>query len=158
MNWDNIGVISNLNFRELNIIAIFFKERFFRFLIPLGIFWYKIDQNKNIKRRLLYYVNFFLILTISVYTIFVARGEWVPIPIVFILIYALAALVLILIRRPLSTRFIALWTSFLVYLFFVTLLYMGMIEPTEFLLQNLTIGVFLILVVIGSVLDYAFRK
>jgi len=102
--------------------------------------------------------NFILIMAIMVFTIFVARGDWVPISIVFILIYAVIVLILILIRRPLSTRFIALWTSFLVYLFFVTLLYMGMIEPTEFLLQNLTIGVFLILVVIGSVLDYAFRK
>ena len=29
--------------------------------IPLGVLWYKMDQEKNIIRRLLYYVNFFLV-------------------------------------------------------------------------------------------------
>jgi len=126
--------------------------------IPLGILWYKIDQNKNIYRRILYYINFFLILTISVFTIFSARGDWVPLPIVFIFIYAVIALALILIKRPLSTRLIALWTSFLAYMFYITLLYIGMLEPTEFILQYLSIGVYFILVVIVTILDYAFRK
>jgi hypothetical protein len=126
--------------------------------IPLGILWYKIERSKSISRRILYYINLFLILTISVYTIFVARGDWVPLPIVFILIYAVIALALILIKRPLTTRFIAIWTSFLVYMFYITLLYIGMLEPTDFLLPYLSIGVYFILVVVGTVLDYAFRK
>jgi hypothetical protein len=126
--------------------------------IPLGILWYKIDQNQNIYRRILYYINFFLILTISVYTIFAARGDWVPVPIVLILIYAIVALILILIRKPLTTRFIAIWTSFLAYMFFIAVLYIGLLEPTEYLIQNLSIGLCLIFVVTGTVLDYAFRK
>ncbi|MFX1426941.1 MAG: acyltransferase family protein, partial [Promethearchaeota archaeon] len=127
--------------------------------IPLGILWYKIDQNKNIYRRLLYYVNFFLITSIASITIFVIRGDWAPIPIYIILGYAVAALISILSRRiRLRTRIIALWTSFLVYSFIITTLYVAMLPPKEFLTQNISVGVFLIVAVIGTVLDYKLMK
>ncbi|MFX1278597.1 MAG: acyltransferase family protein [Promethearchaeota archaeon] len=127
--------------------------------IPLGILWYKTDQNKNIYRRILYYLDFFIILTIATFAIFVSRGDWVPIPIYIILGVALAALIPILHPRiRLRTRIIALWTAFLGYCFAIAILYVAILPPTEFLTQNISIGAFLVMAVVGTYLDYKFLK
>ncbi|UCC18317.1 MAG: acyltransferase family protein [Promethearchaeota archaeon] len=49
----------------LDVLYLIFAEILF---ISLGVLWYKIDQIKNIPRRILYYVNFFLILAVIVVT------------------------------------------------------------------------------------------
>lgn len=132
--------------------------------IPFGILWYKIDQNKNILRRLLYYINLFLVFSIIVYATFIAWpvGDWVPLPFVIILIYAsvasVALIINIIIKKPLKTTILALWTSFLIYNFILTILYIAILPSTEYIIQNASIGIFLILVAIGTLLYYTFRK
>jgi hypothetical protein len=129
--------------------------------ISFGVIWYKIDQEKKITRRLLYYVNFFLVFTILVFYIYISLAqpliaiEWVPIPFLIILIYAGAALIInFILKNPLKTSTLALWTSFLVYNFFMAILYIAILPPTEFLVQNISIGIYLIVVIVGTVLDY----
>ncbi|MFX0141932.1 MAG: acyltransferase family protein [Candidatus Hodarchaeota archaeon] len=129
--------------------------------IPFGILWYKIDQNKNILRRLLYYINLFLVFSILVFATFIAWpvGDWVPIPFVIILIYGSIGLIIIIaIKKPLNTTILALWTSFLIYNFILTILYIEIIPPTEYIIQNASIGIFFIFIAIGTGLYYTFRK
>jgi hypothetical protein len=131
--------------------------------ISFGILWYKIDKGKNLTRRLLYYVNFFLIFTILVYFIYVAlippEFNWVPIPFVIILIYAGVTLIIgFVIKKPIKTTTLALWTSFLVYNFFITILYIAIVPPTEYVIQNISISTFLVFAIIGTILDYTFSK
>jgi len=129
--------------------------------IPFGILWYKIDQNKDLLRRLLYYFNLFLTFSIIVFALFLswAFGYWVPVSLVIILIYAgVALLVNFAIKKPLKTTTLTLWTSFLIYNFIIAILYIAILPPTEYLVQNLSIIAFLIFAVIGTVLDYTFGK
>ncbi|MEE9377038.1 MAG: acyltransferase [Candidatus Lokiarchaeia archaeon] len=131
--------------------------------ISFGVLWYKIDQKKNLTRRLLYYVNFFLVFSIIVFYIFSVlvppEFDWVPLPMIFILIYAGVALIInFAIKKPIKTTTLAIWTSFLVYNFFITFLYLAILQPTEYLVQNISIGTFLIFAIIGTVLDYTIRK
>ncbi|MFW9825221.1 MAG: acyltransferase family protein [Candidatus Thorarchaeota archaeon] len=132
-----------------------------------GIMWYKIDQERNMLRRILYYVNFFLIFVISVYfmynivniTVFPPELRWMPFPMVLILAYGGVVLIFTLFyKRHIRKTTLALWTSFLVYLFFVTILYVAILPPSEFIIPNLSISVFLIFVLIGTVIDYTFRE
>ncbi|MFW9897040.1 MAG: acyltransferase family protein [Candidatus Thorarchaeota archaeon] len=135
--------------------------------ISFGVIWYKFDQEKKLLRRILYYVNFFLIFAILVHfmynmvniTVNPPRLEWMPLPMVLILTYGGVALVLTLFFKiHFRTTTLALWTSFLVYLFFVTILYIAILPPTIFIIPNLSIAVFLIFVIIRTILDYTFRK
>jgi len=131
--------------------------------VPFGVIWYKIDQEKNILRRILYYVNFFLVFTIIVHFMYLTlnppRIEWMPIPYLIIMIYGGVVLILnLLLKKPIKTTSLALWTLFLVYNFFVTILYIAILPPTVYLIQNISILTFLTFVTIGTVLDYTFRK
>ncbi|KKN44583.1 hypothetical protein LCGC14_0691550 [marine sediment metagenome] len=127
--------------------------------ISFGVIWYKIDKEKNLTRRLLYYVNFFLVFTILVFFIFITLGppgfDQVPIPFVIILIYAGVALIInYAFRKPIKTTTLALWTLLLVYNFFRTIQYIAMLPSTEDLFQDISIGILLIFIIIGTVLDY----
>ncbi|MFW9940056.1 MAG: acyltransferase family protein [Candidatus Thorarchaeota archaeon] len=131
--------------------------------ISFGILWFKIDQEKNLIRRLLYYINFFLIFSVIIFFIFETlippEFDWVPLPLIIILIYAVIGLTIsFATKKPIRTTTIALWTSFLVYNFLITILYIDILPSTEYLIQNISISIFFVLVVIGTVLDYIFRK
>ncbi|MFW9829086.1 MAG: acyltransferase [Candidatus Thorarchaeota archaeon] len=131
--------------------------------IPFGILWYKIDQNRNLIRHLLYYVNFFIVLSIIVYYMFIAFNpllfNWVPFTMIIILVYAGLGLIFsYILKKPIKTISLALWTSFLVYTFFVTILYISVLPPTEYVIQNISVSTFLIIATIGTVLDYSFSK
>ena len=127
--------------------------------ISSGILWYKIDQNKDILRRSLYYFNFFIVFTSILFVIFFAQISWVPIPLVIIIIYAFAALITkFIIKKPLKTRTLGLWTSFLILNFVLAVLYIGVFQPNEFVIQNIIIGVFLVFVIMSTILDYTNRK
>ncbi|MFX1391028.1 MAG: acyltransferase family protein [Promethearchaeota archaeon] len=132
--------------------------------IPFGILWYKIDQNKNLIRRFLYYVNFFLIFSIVVFFMYVSVNlpypiEWIPFPMLLILIYAgIFPIIYLILRKQISTVSLSLWTCFLVYIFYVTILYIAIIPPTEFFFQNMSISTVFIFAVIGTVLDYSLKK
>ncbi len=123
--------------------------------ISAGIMWYKIDQNKDILRRSLYYINFFIIFVSIFFVIFLAQTSWVPIPLVIIIIYAIAMLITkFILKKPLKTRTLGIWTSFLILNFVLAVLYIGVFKPYEYLIQNSIIGVFLVLAIIGTILDY----
>ena len=91
--------------------------------ISAGILWYKIDQNKDILRRSLYYINFFIVFASLLFVIFLAQISWVPIPLVIIIIYAIT--VPIIIKKPLKTRTLGIMTAFLVLNFVLAALYIG---------------------------------
>ncbi|MFX1570334.1 MAG: acyltransferase family protein [Promethearchaeota archaeon] len=127
-----------------------------------GILWYKIDQEKNIPRRILYYVNFFLIFVCFVFFMYVTvnlpRIDWFPFPMVLIFTYGLVALILMFtLKKPIRTTTLVLWTSFLAYMFFITLLYIAILPPTVYITQNISIFTFFIFVTIGTILDYTIR-
>ena len=127
--------------------------------VSAGILWYKIDQNKDILRRSLYYFNLFIVFASILFVIFLAQTSWVPIPLVIIIIYTIAApITKFIIKKPLKTRTLGLWTSFLILNFVLAVLYIGVFQPNEFLIQNFAIGVFLVLVIIGTILDFTIRK
>ncbi len=158
--WRGAHYLINVGFTFFDALLLIYAWIIF---IPFGVLWYKLDQEKVIIRRLLYYVNFFLIFIVVVYTMFVWLTppliNWVPIPFIIILIYAATVLTInILLKNPVKTTTLALWTLFLVYLFILTILYIGILPPSEYLIQNISISTFLILVIIGTVLDYTFRK
>ena len=141
----------------LNLIYAWF------IFISFGVLWYKIDQEKNLTRRLLYYINFFLVFSVVIFYIFVAlvppEFDWVPNPLIIILIYGGVGIIINLaIKKPIRVTTLALWTSFLVYNFFITILYLGIVPPTEYLVQNISIGAFFVFAIIGTVLDYTFAK
>ncbi|MFX1364186.1 MAG: acyltransferase [Promethearchaeota archaeon] len=158
--WSGTHYLINVGFTFFDALLLIYAWIIF---IPFGVLWYKIDQEKRIMRRLLYYVNFFLIFPVVVYTMYVWLTppliDWVPIPLIIILIYAAIGLILsITLKKTVKTTILALWTSFLVYSFILTILYIGILPPSEYLIQNVSISTFLILVIIGTVLDYTFRK
>ena len=131
--------------------------------VPFGVIWYKIDQERNLLRRLLNYINFFLVFTIVVHFMYtrlnLPRIEWMPIPYVIILIYAAVAIILnLIVKKRIRTSILTLWTSFLVYCFIIAILYIAILPPTVYLIQNLSIFTFLTFVTIGTVLDYTFRN
>lgn len=127
--------------------------------VSAGILWYKIDQNKDILRRSLYYFNFFIVFTSLFFFIFLVQSTWVPIPLVIIIIYAIAApITKFIIKKPLKTKTLGLWTSFLILNFVLAVLYIGVFQPNEYLIQNISIGVLLVLVIISTILDYTIRK
>ncbi|MHA1932474.1 MAG: acyltransferase family protein [Promethearchaeota archaeon] len=125
--------------------------------ISFGVLWYKIDKENSLTRRLLYYFNFFLVFSIVVFYFFVSLPvfEWVPIPFVIILIYGVSSLLVnFALKKPIKLTTLALWTLFLVFNYFITILYLGIIPPTEYLIQNISIVTFLVFVIIGTVLNY----
>jgi len=127
--------------------------------ISVGILWYKIDQNRNILRRSLYTFNLFIVFTSILFMIFLAQISWVPIPLVIIIIYAFAApITRLIIKKPIKTRTLGIWTSFLILNFVLAVLYLGVFQPNEFLIQNIVIGVVLVFVIVGTILDYTRRK
>jgi len=153
--------IIDVGFTPLDALNLIYAWLLF---IPFGILWYKIDQmnqRKDLIRRILYYFNLFLSYIIIVYALFVALpfNDWVPIPFVMILIYAGLTLIMIFsFKKRLRTTTITLWPSFLIYNFIITILYVAILPPTEYLIQNISIGIFLIFVIIGTVLEYTYRK
>ncbi len=222
--------IINPGSTPLDVLYLICAEILF---ISFGILWYKIDQNRNILRRVLYYFNLFLILPIIVFMIYnsmrllnivdailpikiviayvvaflvvnitvgislhhnkdqdsnsfrrnlylinilllsslivfityvaVILSDWIPLSFLLILIYAGIALIVnfgmrFVVKKPLKLLTLALWTSFLLYIFIITLLYLAILPPTEFLIQNISIVAFLIFVIIGTVLNYTYGK
>jgi hypothetical protein len=151
----------DIGFSFFNVLKLFYAWIIF---IPFGILWYKIDQNKNLIRRLFYYINFFFVFSILIFYMFVSFNpplyiEWVPFTMVVILIYAGVALITnLIIRKPIRTISLALWTLFLGYCCFITLLYLAILPPTEYFIQNLSVSTFLIIAIIGTILDYSFKK
>ncbi len=114
--------------------------------IWFGIIWYKIDQQENLKRRILYYLNFFIIFPCLFLLSFWAQGFWVPIPLIVIVIYAIAVLIrYYAVKTPLSTANVFIWTGFLLISFVSMILQVTVVLPSEHWILLLPMGVYLII-------------
>ena len=125
------------------------------FFISFGILWYKIDRKKNLLRRILYYINLFTVFPSILFFVLWIQDFWVPIPLIIIIFYAIAALITnFIIKRPLNTRIFGLWTLFLLVTFVMLILQVEIFEQNEFWILLIPIGIFLAIAIIGSVIDY----
>ncbi len=83
--------------------------------IWLGIIWYKIDHQEDLRRKILYYLNFFIMFpSVFIFT-FWAQTFLTPNPFLPIFLCAIAAVLLhFVIKRPLDIHILFIWTVFLV--------------------------------------------
>ena len=93
--------------------------------------------NKDLGRRILYYVNFFIIFPCILFLTFWAQTSWVPIQLVVIIGYAIAATILHFVikkpKKPLNTRLLAVWTGFLV-ISFISMILRYTFWPYEYVI------------------------
>jgi hypothetical protein len=118
--------------------------------ISFGILWYKIDRQKDYRIRILHYLNFFIIFSSIILTIFWAQEFWVPIPLSLIIIYAVGLLVRhIAVKKeaiePMSLKRVATWTGFLILCFFSTILQVTVFSPSDFWILLVPIGIYIFL-------------
>jgi len=112
--------------------------------IWLGIIWYKIDQQEDVTRRILYYMNFFIIFPCILFLSFWAQGFWIPIPLMVIILYAIAATILhFVIKRPITTKIVGVWTGFLLITFISMILQVEVFLPSEFWILLIPMGIYL---------------
>jgi hypothetical protein len=127
--------------------------------ISFGIIWYKIDQQKHLLRRGLYYINLFIIFYSLFLFTFWIQGYWLPIPLLIILAYSVSALIIhFVIKRPLNTKILSIWTSFLLMTFIMVILQVGVLQPVDFGITLIIIWIFLIIAMIGTYLVYNSRN
>jgi hypothetical protein len=120
--------------------------------IWFGIMWYKIDRQEDLIRRILYYFNFFIIFVSLLLLSFWIQGFWVPIPLMIISVYAIAALIIhYAIKRPLTIRILGVWTGFLVISFISMILQVEVFLQSEFWILLIPIGAYLIFAIIYTV-------
>ena len=113
--------------------------------IWLGIIWYKIDRQEDLARKILYYLNFFIIFPCLFLLIFWLQGFWIPIPLIVIMIYAVTALIYhFVIKRPLNTRILSIWTGFLALSFISMILQVQVFLPSEFWILLIPMGAYLV--------------
>ena len=127
--------------------------------ISFGIIWYKIDQQKHLLRRGLYSINFFIIFYSLFLFTFWIQGYWLPIPLLIIIAYSVSALIThFLIKRPLNTKILGLWTSFLLLTFIMLVLQVGVLQPVDFWITLIVIWIFLFVSMTGTFLIYNSKK
>ncbi|MFX1305775.1 MAG: hypothetical protein ACFFBF_16465, partial [Promethearchaeota archaeon] len=125
------------------------------FFISFGILWYKIDQNKDLRRRALYYINFFIVFASLLLLTFWVQEFWVPIPLLIIIIYAIVALITkFIIKKPLQTGSLSLWTIFLMMAFIMMILQVEIFQPKRVWITFIPIAITLSLAIVGTYLDY----
>ena len=127
--------------------------------ISFGILWYKIDQQKHVIRRVLYYINLFIIFSSLFLFIFWIQGFWLPIPLLIIIAYSIIALIThFIIKRPLKTKILSLWTSMLLITFIMLILQVEVFQPSDFWIPLIPIGIFLSFAITGTILAYNSNK
>ena len=113
--------------------------------IWLGIIWYKIDHQKDLTRRILYYLNFFILFPCILFLTFWLQGFWIPIPLMVIILYAIAATILhFVIKKPMNTKIVGVWTGFLIISFTSMILQVTVFLPSEFWILLIPMGAYLI--------------
>jgi len=111
----------------------------------LGIIWYKIDRQKDLTRRILYYFNFFILFPCFLFFTFWMQTSWVPIPLIVIILYAIAAIILhFVIKKPINTRILAVWTGFLIISFISMILQVLVFLPSEFWILLIPMGAYFV--------------
>jgi len=137
----------------INLVAVWIL------FISFGILWYKIDQNKNLLRRVLYYINFFIVFSSIMLFTFWMQEFWVPIPLIIILVYAIgASITRYVIKRPFNTKLLGLWTLVLVTTFTMMILQVVVFQTHEYWITMFSIGVSLIIAITGTILETIPRK
>jgi len=120
--------------------------------IWLGIIWYKIDRQEDLIRKILYYLNFFILFPCFFIFTFWAQSFSTPNPFSVIVIYAIAAVILhFVIKRPLNTRILSVWTGFLVISFISVILQIEVFLLSDFWIPLIPMGAYLIFAIIYTV-------
>ncbi len=146
---DIVGIIEAV----INLVAVWIL------FISFGILWYKIDQNKNLLRRVLYYINFFIVFSSIMLFTFWMQEFWVPIPLIIILAYAIGALITrYVIKRPFNIKLLGLWTLVLVTTFTMMILQVVVFQTHEYWITMFSIGASLIIAITGTILETIPRK
>ena len=113
--------------------------------IWLGIIWNKIDHQEDLTRKILYYLNFFILFPCFFLLSFWAQGFWVPISLIVVNLYGIAAIILhFIIKKPISTRIVGIWTGFLVLSFISVILQIEVFLPSEFWILLYPMGIYLV--------------
>ena len=113
--------------------------------IWLGIIWYKIDHQKDLTRRILYYLNFFILFPCILFLTFWIQGFWTPIPLLVIIIYGIAATILhFIIKKPIDTKIVGVWTGFLIVSFISMILQVTVFLPSEFWILLIPMGAYFV--------------
>ncbi|MFX1570332.1 MAG: acyltransferase family protein [Promethearchaeota archaeon] len=124
--------------------------------ISFGILWYKIDQTKDLPRRILYYINFFIIFSSLLFLSFWSQGYWIPIPLLIIILYAIVALIAnFMMKKPLNTKVLFSWSVFLVTTYIMMILQAVVFRSHEFSISMFFIGYSLLAAFIGTALWYS---
>jgi hypothetical protein len=126
--------------------------------IWFGIMLYKIQHQKDVIRRIFYYLNFFIVFpSIMVLSYFVQTSS-IPIPLLVIIIYAITALLVhYIVKKPLTTKVLGVWTGFLVICFISTILQIDFILPRDFWILLIPMGIFLAYAVYYTTTNKIFR-
>jgi hypothetical protein len=110
-----------------------------------GILWYKIEKLQDTRRKILYYINFFIIYPSQFLLTFWAQGFWIPIPLIIIIAYAIVALTVhYRIKKPLSTNLLTVWTGFLLVNFASTILQVTFYSINDYWIFLIPIGIYLV--------------
>ena len=110
-----------------------------------GIIWYKIERQKDLTRRILYYLNFFILFPCSLFFVSWLQVFWIPISLIVIILYAIAATILhFVIKKPINTRIVGIWTGFLVISFVSMILQVEIFLPSEFWILLIPIGTYFV--------------
>ncbi len=141
ISFDPSDIINNIVNNTANLVALWLL------FIWFGTIWYKIDHQEDLKRRILYYLNFFIIFPCLLFLTFWAQGFWIPIPLIVIIFYAIAVLIRrILVKKekinPFSTKRSAIWTGFLVLTFISMILQVTIVSPSDFWILLIPMGVY----------------
>jgi hypothetical protein len=146
----------DVGFKPDDILDLIFAWIVF---ISFGVLWFKIEQNKFVLRRLFYYINLFVVFVSLLLFIFFIQEEWVPLSLYFILIYAIITLISsFCLKKPFSTRVLGLWTLFLSVTFASSIIHIEILQPNDFWITLIPVGIFLVFAIIGSIFDYILKK
>ncbi len=114
--------------------------------ISFGILWYKIDHQRNLLRRILYYFNFFIVFSSMLFFSFWIQMFWVPIPLIIIMLYAIIALAIhYIIKKPITTKLLAIWTGFLL-ITFISMIFQVEIPSSSLILVLNTLLIILLII------------
>ena len=127
--------------------------------IWLGIIWYKIDHQEDLIRKILYYLNFFILFPCFFIFTFWAQSFSTPNPFSVIVIYAIAAVILhFVIKRPLNTRILSVWTGFLVISFISVILQVEVFLLSDFWIPFIPMGVYLVFALYFTLSNEIYEK
>jgi peptidoglycan/LPS O-acetylase OafA/YrhL len=129
------------------------------FFISFGIWWYNIDKYKSISRRIIYYINFFIIFLSLLLIITWLQLFWVPIPLIIILFYSFFLLIARLITsKPIKIITLSIWTLFLFTTFLMTILQVSYLQPNKYWLTLIPIILLFFIAATVTALEYTLKK